>query len=468
MRTVQLAVVGGGPAGLSAAVEAARAGVSSVVIDENQSLGGQIFRQMPSDFTSRNEKKLGKYHQKAVSLLKEVAEFAGKIEVYTGCLVWGLFEEKRLALMRNNQLEVLKADQIVLASGAYDRPVPFPGWTLPGVFTAGGVQAMMKGQRVLPGTRFLVAGSGPLQLTLADQLLRNGAKVVAVVEATSITQLWRYLPSLLNGPALMLEGLRFLTTLKLHRVPYLQSHILVRAIGSEEVEGVVVASADKEWRPVPGTEQVFEVDSICLGYGLIPNNDLARLCQCAHHYDSKLGGWVTSCDENMETTIPGIFVVGDGRQIAGFAAAMDQGRLAGIFAAHNLGYLDGETAGNLARPVRNSLKRRLAFQEALGEFYAIRPGLYSLPRDDTLICRCEEVNLIDICRAIQAGSTHPDDIKRRTRAGMGFCQGRMCSSSIQGILEHQLGVRPEAVGQIRARTPVKPIPLGLFEQYSTS
>jgi len=464
MRTTQLAILGGGPAGLSAAIEAAKAGVASIVIDENHTLGGQIFRRIPSSFSVRDEKKLGKYYVKGGKILEEVSKFSDKIDVWTESLVWGLFEDKELAIMRDGNLELLKADQIVIAPGAYDRPVPFPGWTLPGVFTAGGTQVMIKSQRILPGSRFLLAGSGPLQLAVADQLLKSKAKVVAVLEAASMTGMWRYVPNLLNEPELMLDGFRYLATLKLHRVPFLQSHIIVKANGSEEVEGAVIASVDEDWQPIPETERAFEVDAICIGYGLIPNTDLARLCGCAHDYDSRLSGWVTRCNENMETTVHGIFVAGDGCQIAGFGAAIEQGRLAGIFAARNLGLIDSVRAEVVAKPIRRRLKRHLAFQSGVGELYTVRSGIYGLADEGTLVCRCEEITLGEIRRAMQEGASHPNDIKRRTRAGMGFCQGRICVPTFQGIVDRELGIEPADIGQERVRTPLKPIPLGSFQQ----
>ena len=466
MKTTELAIVGGGPAGLSAAIEAAKVGVPSIIIDENQTLGGQMFRRVPSSFTVHDEKKLGEYYVKGGKFLREVAEFSNKIDVWTESLVWGLFEDKQLAIIRDGNMELLKADQLVITPGAYDRAVPFTGWTLPGVFTAGCTQVMMKSQRMLLGSRFLLAGSGPLQLTVADQLLKSGAKVLAVVEAASMKSMWRYVPNLLNEPSLMWDGFKYLATLKLHGVPFLQSHIIIKAIGSEQVEGAVIAAVDKDWQPILGTERTLEVDAICIGYGLIPNTDLARLCGCAHGYDLRLGGWVTICNENMETTVPGIFVAGDGRQIAGFGAAIEQGKLAGMYAARNLGVIDAARAEKVAKPVRRRLKRHLSFQSGVGKLYAVRPGIYGLADEGTLVCRCEEITLGDIRRAMQEGAVHPNDIKRRTRAGMGFCQGRICAPAIQGIVERELGIRPDALGQGRVRNPLKPIPLGAIQQYT--
>ena len=461
-RTTELAIVGGGPAGLSAAAEAARAGVSSLVLDENASLGGQIFRQPLLGSKIIEEKKLGKELVEGKRVIEQLAEFKDKIDVWTGSLVWGYFNDNRLAVMRNGHLDLVKADQIVVATGAYDRPVPFPGWTLPGVFTAGCAQVMVKNQAVLPGARFLLAGTGPLQLALAHQLLENGAKLVAVVEAMSVIRLWRYLDRLLRQPGLLWDGFKFLATLKLHQVPFIQSHVILRASGSEEVEKATIAAVDKNSQPIPGTEQTFDVDAICVGYGLVPNTDLTRLCGCIHEYLPERGGWVPRCNENMESSVRGIFVAGDACGVAGFRVALEQGKLAGIYAANNLGYVDRAIADKLADPIRRKLKTLQSFQSAIGEFYCVRPGIHDLPNDDTMICRCEEVSLNEIRGAIRSGAAIPDDIKRRTRAGMGYCQGRMCSPAILGIAEHELNLKPERFGYARPRSPIRPIPMSLL------
>jgi len=461
-RTTELAIVGGGPAGLSAAAEAARAGVSSLVLDENASLGGQIFRQPPLGSRIIEEKKLGKELIEGKRVIEQLTEFKDKIDVWTGSLVWGYFNDNRLAVMRNGHLELVKADQIVVATGAYDRPVPFPGWTLPGVFTAGCAQVMVKNQAVLPGARFLLVGTGPLQLALAHQLLENGAKLVAVVEAMSVIRLSRYLDRLLRQPGLLWDGFKFLATLKLHQAPFIQSHVILRASGSEEVEKATIAAVDKNSQPIPGTEQTFDVDAICVGYGLVPNTDLTRLCGCTHDYVPEQGGWVPRCDENMETTVRGIFVAGDACGVAGFRVALEQGKLAGIYAAHNLDYMDKAVADKLANPIRRKLRTLQSFQSAIGDFYRVRPWIYDLSDDDTVICRCEEICLNEIRKAIRSGASIPDDIKRRTRAGMGYCQGRMCGPAILGIAERELSLKPERIGYARARSPIRPIPMSLL------
>jgi thioredoxin reductase/bacterioferritin-associated ferredoxin len=459
MRETQFAIVGGGPAALSAAIQAAKLGVSSIILDENPQLGGQIYRQPASAFKIQDENELGKHYRDGKRILAEVQEYSDKIEVNNDALVWGYFDERKLTVLHNGKSELLKAHQLLIATGAYDRPIPFPGWTLPGVFTAGGVQVMIKSQRLLPGSRFLLAGSGPLQLALADQLLDAGAKILAVVDATSTMRMMRYLPSLLRRPGLVYEGFSYLTKLRRRGIPYLRSHVIIRASGNEHVEQAVIASLDENGKPLPGSERTFDVDAICLGYGLVPNIDLTKLCGCAHEYNHAQGGWRPTHNEHMETCVPGVFVAGDGCGIAGVHAAIQQGKLAGIYAASNLGLLDIPAADKMAKPIRSKLSTLMKFATALGELYSLGNMIYSLSNDDTVICRCEEITFREIREAIHAGAVHVDDIKRRTRSGMGYCQGRICGPSLLGIAGNELNVHTEAAGHLKGRLPIKPVPL---------
>lgn len=223
----------------------------------------------------------------------------------------------------------------------------------------------------------------------------------------------------------------------------------------------MIAAADKNCQPIPGTEQTFSVDAICLGYGLVPNTDLTRLCGCAHDYNPKLGGWAPRYDERMETTVRGIFVAGDGCGVAGVKAAVEQGKLAGMYAAYNLGFMNKAAAETLSRPIRRKLNRLKSFQSAIGDL-SVRSGISSLPTQDTVICRCEEIPLDEIQRGMRSGASSPDDIKRRTRAGMGYCQGRICTVAVLGIAERELSVKPECIGYATARSPLKPIPMSLL------
>jgi thioredoxin reductase/bacterioferritin-associated ferredoxin len=460
-REVELAIVGGGPAGLSAAMEAARAGVQVTLIDEAPQLGGQIYRQLPPTFRVTDPAPLGTEYRRGRALLEA---FAGqRVELLTNTLVWGIFEDKWLALATGDRAASLRARALVIAIGAYDRPVPFPGWTLPGVFTAGGAQAFVKSQRVLPGRRALLVGTGPLQLVVATQLAKAGMTVAGLVELSRMERLWRFAPRVWRHVGMLWEGFEYWRALKKFGIPILTGHVIVRAEGDDELRRATVAEADERGRPVPGTERAFDVDTLCVGYGFVPSTELGRLAGCEHRFAPAVGGWIPAFDpRTMETTRPGLYVAGDGAGVAGAAVAVEEGRLAGISAARALGRLAADEAEARAAPVRRALAWLGEFRSVMDELYGGRPDIAALATPETIVCRCEEVARRELDEVIGAGALTLNEVKAMTRLGMGRCQGRMCGPSAAALLAAYRAASEEAAGLFTPRPPVRPVPLGVL------
>jgi len=465
----ELAIVGGGPAGMAAAIESAKSGVTVTLLDEGQKLGGQIYRQFPygfhADETQLDRNYLDKDYLEGQKLIEEAKEYGDKIKILENSLVWGIFSNKKIAFIHNDKNETLQCQKLILAEGAIERPIPFPGWTLPGVFAAGGAQNILKTQRVLPGRRFLLAGTGPLQLVLANQLIKAGAEVVAVLEASSATGL-KHLSAFWKHLSFITEGLAYLHALRKAEVPFLRAHAIIEARGGDEVNEATYAKVDRNWEPILGTKKTVKVDSVCIGYGFISSTRLSHLCGCEHKYDQMLGCWIPKYDENMETSVEGVFVAGDCAGVAGHLVAMEEGRIAGISASQQLGKISKEVADFRSLPIVRNLKGLRRVESALNEMSTIRPGIYSRITDDTIVCRCEEVTAGEIRKIIPSDSNIDlNEIKRATRAGMGDCQGRMCMSTIAAIVSNEKRVPIEKLAYITYRPPIKPIPLGaLLEQ----
>lgn len=320
MRSAECVVVGGGPAGLAAARTAARYGVRVVLVDENAELGGQYYRQAPAHFRMQNAPVLGKETAEGRALIDEIRSLG--VEVRLDSVVWGVFDQRIVTVAARDATERIEAQTLILAPGAYDRPVPFPGWTLPGVMTAGGAQNLVKGFRVLPGRRVLVAGSGPLLLVVASYLLRGGASVVAIAEASPLRGLWRYAHRMLPHLNFVQRAYRYHRELQDAGVPLLPGHVIRRALGKTEIERAVIGRCDDQWRPLPGSEQQYDVDAVVVGYGFLSSLELSRLAGWEHLFEPTVGGWVPVRNRDLETTIPGVFVVGDGAGVAGSAVAL--------------------------------------------------------------------------------------------------------------------------------------------------
>jgi NAD(P)H-nitrite reductase large subunit len=235
--------------------------------------------------------------------------------------------------------------------------------------------------------------------------------------------------------------------------------------GKDEVAGATICSADRDWRPVAGTERTFDVDTVCLGYGLLPSVEVPRLCGCAFRYDESADAWLVERDEYFETSVRGVYVVGDGAGIAGAAVAAEEGTIAGLAVARHLNRLsDSAFRAALASP-RRRLRRLSGFRSAMDAVYHWRPGLYELADRDTIVCRCEEVRLADLQAAIDEGAETIGQVKAWTRAGMGSCQGRMCSYPVIHAIAQRKGKHPQSAGLHTALVPAKPLPVrGLIQE----
>ena len=291
MKEVDLLILGAGPAGMAAAIEAVKAGTHVTMLDENARPGGQIYRQLNAGFRLVDAEVLGHDYERGQELLKEFESVIGQMDYMDETLVWGIAPQNEVDFLRQGESRGVRYRQLVIAVGAYDRPVPFPGWTLPGVFTAGGAQRLIKTQRVLPGERMLLAGTGPLQLAIANQIVDAGGRVEAILEAGNIDK-WMSLARGAWGQwTLVADAWRYWSGIRKAGIPLWREHILLEARGDGRVEEAVVARVDQEWRPVQGSERRLTVDTICVGYGFVPSVELTRLARCEHRYDPLLGGW---------------------------------------------------------------------------------------------------------------------------------------------------------------------------------
>ncbi len=339
MERYELIVIGAGPAGLSAAIEAAKAGMRVIVFDENAKPGGQLFKQIHKFFGSKEHKAKIRGFRIGEALLQEATSL--NVTVRLNATVMGLFANKEITVMTDDRIEHYKGDSIVIATGASENMIPFEGWTLPGVIGAGAAQTMMNLHGVKPGERILMVGSGNVGLVVSFQLKQAGCDVVAVVDAS---------------PRVGGYGVHAAKVARTG-VPFYMAHTVVRAEGDTCVTGAVIAEVDSSWQTVAGSEKHIEVDTICLAVGLSPMAQLARMAGCEMQ-DSRLkGGMVPICDASGETTVPGIFAAGDVAGIEEASSAMVQGRIAGAAAAKTGGYMTGDEFNTIYDELQGSLSR---------------------------------------------------------------------------------------------------------------
>ncbi len=455
MTARRLLVVGGGPAGMSAAVAAAERGVASTLVDEGFDLGGQIWRPPTRPEAAPPPDPRGE------SLRAVVASHGERSEVRWSSAVWGIFSQvRRAAVSDGARTEVVTADAMVLAPGAHERVPPFPGWTLPGVMTPGAAQILLKTMGVAPGARVVVAGTGPFLLVVACQLVAAGVSVAVVLEAARRAP-WLALP--LRGwrtPGLLRDGAVYLARLARAGVPVRYGRVVVAAEGTDRVRSVLHAPADRDWRPDSARAERVEADALLVGFGFVPRVQLAQSAGCRLEHRDDVGGWVPARDADLMTTVPGVFAAGDGAGVAGVLVAAAEGRLAGLAAAARLGAIDARELAAARAPLDRELARLAPIRRALDRICALRPGLESLVADDTVVCRCEEVTWREARDAVRAGCGTYRSLKVATRLGMGACQGAFCWPSLARLVAAERAVPVADVGPASARPPVRPVSLG--------
>ncbi|POX60928.1 FAD/NAD(P)-binding oxidoreductase [Streptomyces sp. Ru62] len=453
----RLAVVGAGPAGLAAALAAAARGVQVTLVDAAEQAGGQFYRQPATALGARRPQAL--HHQwRTWERLRDGLErhrAAGRITHLTDHHVWcvardsasGAFAVHALLGPAQEEGVTVRADAVLLATGGYERVLPFPGWTLPGVVTAGGAQAMLKGGLVLPGRTVVVAGTGPLLLPVAAGLAAAGARVAALVESAGPGALLHRAPALAAQPGKLAEGAGYAARLLRHGVRTLPRHTVVAAHGADRLEAVTVAALGRDGRPRPGTARRIPCDTLAVGHGMLPHTDLAETLGCT------LSGTAVRVDTEQRTDVPGVWAAGEATGVGGAALALAEGHIAGRSAAARLRGAAPDPGGWAA--AARARTRLRAFATALDTVYAPPAGWADRIPDETVVCRCEEVTAGEVRGAVGSlGAGDLRTVKLLTRAGMGWCQGRMCAPAVAGLTGCPLdpGRRPFA----------RPVPLGVL------
>jgi NADPH-dependent 2,4-dienoyl-CoA reductase/sulfur reductase-like enzyme len=450
-------VVGTGPGGLAAAAAAAEAGAQVVLVDERPKPGGQYFKQ-PSDAFDVDESALDAQYRAGRELIRR-AERAG-VAFEQGAQIWGASSAQELLAVAEGRALALRPRRLVLATGAYERGVPLPGWTLPGFMATGAAQTLMRAYPVLPGRHVLVSGNGPLNVQVAAELVRAGASVVALCEVARAGTPARgahVARMVVAAPDLMRQGVNYLRTLRRARVPNLYGHSVVRAEGTERVERAVVARLDGDGRALPGTERAFEVDAVCVGFGFLPSNELARTLGVEHVYDHALGQLVAVRHGAGRSSVEHVWVVGDGGGTGGARLAQAVGELAGADVAGSLGF-----SAPRSRRAERARRRNERFQRSLAALYAAPRLVDQLADAETLVCRCEGVTLGAVDAAFVRGTASIGAVKRTTRAGMGRCQGRYCAPVLAEIAARRSESPLDEEAWFAPAPPFKPLPVDVI------
>lgn len=451
----ELVIVGAGPAGLGAAEEAGRLGVSVLVLDEYDRPGGQYMRQPGATPTAAEAAALPPPTRRG-ALLADAAAAAGAT-FWHEAQVWGAFPGRRVCLVHAGRGRELSPERVIVASGAHERPLAFPGWTLPGVMTPGAAQSLIKGSGVRPGQRLVVAGSGPFLVAVAHDALKAGVEIAGYVELRSPR--WPALARLAAFPGRWPELARYARALLGARIPIFTGHTVTAAKGNDYLEHVEIAPVDGSGHPLHDGRRRLDADALAIGYGFQPSIEITRFLGAEHRFDPCCGGHYCVIDPATgATTAEGVHAAGEVTGIGGAQIAECEGRIAGLSVAHSLGHWSRDARRRLPA-MQRARARHQRFARLLSDLFPHSAGPAAAIKKDTLVCRCEEVTAGDIAQAVAEGATDTGAVKMWTRAGMGPCQGRMCGWTINCCVAALNGGDAETIGFNPARIPAKPVGL---------
>lgn len=456
MAEPRVIIVGAGPAGVRCAETLVSAGLRPTVVDENRRDGGQIYRRQPANFTRPYAKLYGTEAHRAQALHETFDALRSRLDYLPNTLAWNISDHK-LHVVHEERSRALPYDALVICSGATDRLMPVKGWHYAGTYSMGASQIALKAQACAIGRQVVFMGAGPLLYLVASQYVKAGATVAAVLDTSPFMRRVAALPKLLARPAVLFNGLALVAGLKRAGVKVLTGITPIEIKGSPEsgVQGVVFHDAR-------GNTHTLECDAVAMGYHLRPETQLADLARCAFRFDQETRQWLPQVGEDGRTSVPGVYLAGDGMRVLGADAAEVGGQLAALALLTDLGRKvpEGELKGLRAQQAQ--MER---FRQGLAQAFPWPAQQAAQLPDDAIVCRCEAITAGELRRVVcDMGAQEANRAKALSRVGMGRCQGRYCGHAGAEVIAHAAGVPVEQVGRLRGQAPVKPLSMAVREE----
>ncbi len=444
----EIIVIGAGPAGMAASQTAAKHGAKTLVLDEQRTPGGQIYRAAEAN-EARQSVELGKSYENGFSLVKSFRNSA--VDYVPGASVWQLSHEREIGYSKDGTAHIVTANQVIVATGALERPMPVPGWTLPQVMTVGAAQILLKESEIGIADAVFV-GTGPLLYLVVHQYITAGIPVKAVIDLTPACNYFKalaHMPNAVFAMSRIMEGWRWKREIIAADIPLISRVDDVRILGDGAVEAI-------EYRH-KSTWKKLDCDHVLLHQGVVPDVNISLAAGCDSRWDEAQACWHILVDEWFQSSVEGISIAGDSGSIGGGVAAEQRGHITALGALMRLNKITPVERNRLARPYQASLKTEMQVRPFLDTLFRPADNFRMPEHEETIVCRCEEISAKQIREAVDLGCQGPNQLKSYTRCGMGPCQGRFCGLTVSELIGKFSNKPVCAVGYYRLRPPIKPL-----------
>ncbi|MBN1273175.1 MAG: FAD-dependent oxidoreductase [Candidatus Aminicenantes bacterium] len=451
-------IIGSGFSGITAAEMLADHNLNILLLDENIHFGGQLLRKIPEELGEYPSYKPEKIKRVGFDFIDKVKN--EKITLMNKTILLGVYENNEILVEYNREKTfTLKYDMLLFATGSREKFLPFKGWTLPGVYSTGMLQVLIKSSGILPVRRMLMAGSGLFLFAAAYEYLKNGGELLGLMEQSPFLNKIKFFPQLFHQFSKFAEGGRYLSKIYFSGVPVKYRRHIIEARGEKSLEEVVVGKLDSDGELIAGSEKTYQTEALAVGYGFVPNIEAPQLAGCELEYSGEKGGWIVRVNDSLETSVDGILAAGEITGIGGAQKSLNEGKIAAYTILEKLGIGDREKGASPLKKLKRERKHHMNFVKCFNSLYRIKPKTIIGIPDDTVICRCENVDMKTIKNAVQTGMGcfDPNSLKIATRCSMGQCQGRICSPVIYDILQILCQKSAEEIGMYSVRPPLKPV-----------
>ena len=443
-------VIGAGPSGVKAALKCSKKGQKVLIIDSNQNSGGQIYRAPPKSYVKKDNKSL---EENLIQIKFSENLKKNNIDTAYNHTVWQVSPGFKINTFNEEGTVEWSSKNLIVATGTYEKIIPFEGWTTPGIIGLAACTIMLKSHQTVPGNKIILSGNGPLLILVAYYVLKFGGKVDAIIDTSSKIKWIQSMFSLILNPKNFIQGISWILKIILSKVPIYSNSLVTKA--NKTKNGISVEIQNIKNNKI----KVLETEVLAIGHGLTPSTDITRLLRVDHLYNELKGGWIPKLDKYFRSSMKGLYITGDGAGISGAIAAEDKGELAAHALLKDQNIINENEFNNETSKILNRLKRYEIFAKGIAELNFTPTSLIKNINDDTILCRCEDITKKDIKNAVSNGAKNLNQIKSWTRFGMGPCQGRTCQYSVAKVASEQLKCNVKDLGYLTGRTPLRPFPL---------